>query len=163
MKPAGMSTWLVEDAYIAEEELRKHLPDAPADLKQHLARGAKPFAVVWLIVIGPKRLWCAFCRGNEKAEMTPVGALTLHALTNLPALPSPKPALNLAYISGPSRFEPMVTRVLSDADDKSLVAFLGDMQGALDGPVFLYMQPQGRVKAAVELTAGGWPVRWIPL
>ena len=130
-----------------------------------LAPATKVVALVWLVTNGSRRLWCAFAGGQPDAKqgllLTPVGSMTLAALTGLPGIPCNN-ALSLAFITSAARFEPMVSRVLSDAPDRSLVCFVGDMSDELDGLAFPYMRPQGSVKAAVELSASGWPVEWKP-
>jgi hypothetical protein len=164
-RPHGMTVWLVEDTYISGDpsEIASMMPaDTAQKLRGWLAAGRKMTALVWLVVIGSRRMWCAFCGGDAEARMTPVGAKTLPASTSLPGLPATGLRIDFAFISGPERFEPVVTKVLSAVPDRSLVCFVGYMAGSLDDLVFQYMQPQGKVKAAVELTAGGWPFQWSP-
>jgi hypothetical protein len=157
-RPQHLRSWLVSDAWIPPDLVKKYgCPCRP---------GFKAAAFVFLVTNGPHRLWCAFAggRADDKAGvlLTEVGQMTLAALTHLPGLP-PDDTLNLAFISSAARFDPVVGRVLSAAPDRSLVGFIGDMAGALDGLLFPYMKPQGAVKAAVELTAAGWPIEWQPL
>src|SRR5262249_44928324 len=131
-----------------------------------LAPGSKAAALVFLVTDGARRLWTAFAGGRSDDKtgllLTEVGQMTLAALTHLPGVPSDS-VLNLAFISSAARFDPVVSRVLSSARDRSLVGFIGDMAGELDGLLFPYMEPDGAVKAAVELTAAGWPIEWQPL
>lgn len=53
--------------------------------------------------------------------------------------------------------------MLEQASDQSLICFLGDMVGELDGLDPEYMKPMGLVKAAVEINAAGLPVEWKPI
>jgi hypothetical protein len=168
-KPEGTIAWLVEDAFIPDDELLKSLPSLPRELaltfRKRIAAGGKQVALVWLVTRGRKRVWCAFAGGSmDSGElmMTEVGQLTLCALAHLPGLPANAPLI-LGFISRPERFEPYVGRILSGAPDDSVVCFFGDVAGALDGLPFPYMSPMGQVKAAVEIDDAGWPRHWRPL
>lgn len=165
-KPQGMAAWLVEDAYISDDDLLKMIDSIPREeaeiFRDRISKGGKQSALVWLVTVGSKRVWCAFVGGTPDLKVTRVGQLTLNALARLPGV-SPNATVNLSYIRDASRFEPMVGRVLMGAQDGSLVCFLGDVAGVLDGLIFPYMDPMGQVKAGVEVDAAGWPRQWRPL
>lgn len=163
-KPQGMAAWLVEDAYISDHDLSQIIDLLPESeiFRDRVSKGGKQCALVWLVTVGSKRVWCAFVGGTPDMKVTRMGQLTLNALARLLGV-APNATLNMSYIRDASRFEPMVGSVLMGAQHGSIVCFLGDVGGVLDGLIFPYMAPMGHVKAAVEIDAAGWPREWRPL
>jgi hypothetical protein len=163
-----IQAWLVEDAWIEDKQilgLADVLPPEEGDvLRKRVAADGKHCSFhIWLITIGPKRLWCSFVGANEKLEYTsPMGSMTMRALAKLPNVPTGGPIM-LSYITSAKRFAGHVTSVLSLAEDKSIIVFMGDMAGELDGMELELFQPLGVVKAAVELDAAGWPQEFKPM
>lgn len=171
--------WLVRDAVIPDDALRHVLEEAefqPGNgqvvrdqLETARAKNVNMAAIVWLVVMGSKHVWCAFAGASPDRDspygfkFTPAGFLTASALMNLPGISPAEATPVLSRIDSPSRFKPVVDGTLAEAPDRSLIIFMGDVAGALDGLEFKHLPPRGMVNAAVELDGAGWPKEWWPL
>ena len=166
----GSTAWLVDDAHIPNDVMLKALDDGimrtdQAELmRERIAKGGKQNAMVFLVTIGPKRLWCAFVGGSFDGEVliTPIGRLTLAALSSLPGVPGMSPIV-ICHIASAARLAPVATDVLLNSPDGSLIAFVGDVANELDGIDLEFMSAMGSVKAGVEIDSSGWPIEFCPL
>ena len=117
---------------------------------------------MWLVSLPGKRLWLTFLgRDDEGCDgLTDMGQVTRHALDHLPGVTAPP--TRLIVIEDWEALGPQMDDILRSAADHERLGIVSSVE-AHDGDDLKYMAAQGRVAAAVELNASGWPVEFEPM
>jgi hypothetical protein len=157
-----MLSWLIENALIPADVILKAAREGgiPSELADRTIRGGKLNALVWLVTLGPKRVYCAFAGLDIAGHLTPAGSLTFGALVSLP-VPDQEP-VTLVPIASVAHLLSVVPRTLARVRDCTLVCFLGDVGWELDGHDWDCMDAQGSVRLPVDVNAAGWPLKFKP-